>query len=109
MSRYTHDMLRAWGEALDKEIPNGTGETLLCYADDWRYELEAMRKDAERYRWLQYRTGGFKDNEGRQYFSFPSRFGLPPVTNIMQGSVGQHLNAAIDEAIKVDGSPPLPR
>ena len=62
-------------------------------------ELEALRKDAARYRWLQRRTAGLRDNEGRQYFSFPSMFGLRPVGNIMQGSVGQHLDAAIDAAM----------
>ena len=57
-------------------------------------------KDAARYRWLQSRTCGLQDNEGRHYFGFPSLFGLRPVGNITQGRVGQHLNAAIDAAMQ---------
>ena len=39
-SKYTHEDLRKWGEALDKEHPRGLGEVLLCYACDWREEVE---------------------------------------------------------------------
>lgn len=60
--------------------------------------LDEAQQDAARYQWLRYRTMGLRDNEGRQYFGFPSMFGLRPVTNIMQGGVGQHLDAAIDAA-----------
>ena len=62
-------------------------------------ELERLRADAARYRWLRHRTAGLRDNEGRQYFSFPSMFGLRPVGDLMRGSVGQHLDAAIDAAM----------
>ena len=41
--RYTHEDLRAWGASLDREQPQGLGETLLCYADDWRAEVERLR------------------------------------------------------------------
>ena len=40
LKRYTHDDLRKWGELLDAESPQGLGEKLLCYADDWRVEIE---------------------------------------------------------------------
>ena len=59
-------------------------------------EVQAALDDAQRYQWLRRRTAGLNDNEGRQYFGFPSLFGLRPVGNIMQGSVGQHLDKAID-------------
>ena len=67
-------------------------------------EVQVALNDAERYCWLRIRTAGLRDNEGRQYFSFPSMFGLRPVGNIMQGSVGQHLDSAID----ADGLGPNP-
>lgn len=60
-------------------------------------ELAEREKDAERYRWLQLRMRGEKFASGRQYFDvdFPD-----PLTNIMQGSVAEHFNDAIDAAIK---------
>jgi len=36
MIMYTHDDLRQWGASLDREQPQGLGETLLCYAHDWK-------------------------------------------------------------------------
>ena len=42
--RYTHESLRGWGEALDREQPQSIGERLLCYADDWRTENTALRE-----------------------------------------------------------------
>ena len=44
LARNTHEMLRAWGEVLDKEQAQGLGERLLCYADDWRSEDAALRE-----------------------------------------------------------------
>lgn len=41
LDRFTHESLRKWGEALDREIPHSLGERILCYADDWRSESEA--------------------------------------------------------------------
>ena len=41
--RYSHEDLRSWGASLDREQPQGLGETLLCYADDWRAEVERLR------------------------------------------------------------------
>ena len=38
--------LQKLGRALDAEAPRSLGETLLCYADDWRLDAE----DARRYR-----------------------------------------------------------
>ena len=42
--RYSHEDLRSWGASLDREQPQGLGETLLCYADDWRNEVERLRE-----------------------------------------------------------------
>ena len=53
-------------------------------------ELDALRKDAERYRWLRERTGGEWER-----FALPTVPLLPKV-NIMCGSVAQHLDDAID-------------
>lgn len=59
--------------------------------------LDEREKDAERYRCLQLRMRGERFASGRQYFDvdFPD-----PLTNIMQGSVAEHFNDAIDATIK---------
>lgn len=41
LERLTHEDLRKWGAALDREMPKGLGERLLCFADDWRASIEA--------------------------------------------------------------------
>ena len=64
-----------------------TGECL------YSAELAALRKDAERYRWLRANTHGEQDGRGRQEFCMPDPC---PRANIMRGSVAQHLDAAID-------------
>lgn len=56
-------------------------------------ELDTLRKDAERYRWLRANTHGEQDARGRQEFCMPDPH---PQANIMRGSVAQHLDAAID-------------
>ena len=82
-----------------------------CFADDSKIcdcqptagriceGVVALSKDAERYRWLRARVRGVRHlgtchNQG---FTFPSRFELPPLGDIMRGSVAQHLDAAIDD------------
>lgn len=37
---YTHEDLRKWGEALNKEMPHSLGEELLRYACNWKEEVE---------------------------------------------------------------------
>jgi hypothetical protein len=64
-------------------------------------DAQALR-DAERYRWLRYRTKGLLEAAGAQYFAFPYRFDLPPVGDLMRGSVAQHLDNAIDAALGID-------
>lgn len=59
-------------------------------------EIEALRADAERYRWLRAKTTGYEESRGRQSFDLPDPH---PLGNIMRGSVAQHLDAAIDAAI----------
>ncbi len=39
LERLTHEDLRKWGAALDREMPKGLGERLLCFADDWRASI----------------------------------------------------------------------
>jgi hypothetical protein len=59
-------------------------------------EIERLRVDARRYRWLRNRTRGVRDSRGRMEFDMPDPH---PLGNIMQGSVAQHLDAAIDAAL----------
>ena len=63
-------------------------------------ENEALRRDAERYRWLRRKTSGHRSDGGAQHFGFPTGICLPPVGNIMKGAVCQHLDAAIDAAMR---------
>lgn len=44
VKRYTHEDLRNWGASLDREMPKGLGETLLCYADDWCNAIAVERE-----------------------------------------------------------------
>lgn len=61
-------------------------------------KLAEAEKDAERYQKLKGRVKGAQDFEGgQQYFKFPH---FEPIGNIMKGSVAQHLDRAIDRAIK---------
>ncbi len=53
----------------------------------------ALEKDAARYRWLRTHTHGERDAAGRAEFCMPNPM---PRSNIMRGSVAQHLDAAID-------------
>lgn len=59
----------------------------------------ALEADAERYRWLRHGTAGVRDSRGRMEFDLPDPH---PLGNIMQGSVAQHLDAAIDAARSKD-------
>lgn len=71
--------------------------------DDSDYDYDADLRDAERYRWLRSKTSGGYSMPGS-----PASFQLPlirPVGNIMKGSVAQHLDAAIDAARGVAGTP----
>ena len=80
--KQTHEMLRKWGAALDSEIPKGTGATLIRYANDWKDEIEALRKDAARYRYLR--------ANGEPY----------PQLNYLPDWTPEMYDAAIDEAMK---------
>lgn len=96
-----HTQIRTWFFD-DTREPAGMWSCVNCGRKFEPVNLE-RDADAERYRWLRMKTAGLRDNEARPYFSFPSKFGLPPVTDIMRGSVGQHLDAAIDAARKGEG------
>ena len=48
LERLTHEDLRRWGAALDKEMPRGIGERLLRFADDWRKSIEIEREECAR-------------------------------------------------------------
>jgi len=61
-----------------------------------RREVEALRADAERYRWLRAGVRGERDTSGVAYFQ--TRMVAPVLDNIMRGSVAQHYDAAIDTA-----------
>ena len=67
---------------------------------------EKLQRDAARWQKLRSmvrgeRHTGTGHNQG---FAFPSRFELPPLGDIMRGSVAQHLDAAIDAAMEHHGS-----
>lgn len=62
--------------------------------DDILAELEGIRRDAERYRWLRHRTGAVRAPNGIQEFKFPALWDTE--ANLLKGSVAQHLDAAID-------------
>ena len=57
--------------------------------------VEALRADAERYRWLRSRTWA----NSPDVFSFKTMV-APVGTSLMKGSVAQHLDKAIDAARK---------
>lgn len=66
-----------------------------------RAQVAALEVDAGRWRTLRSMVRGERHlgtgfNQG---FAFPSRFELPPLGDIMRGSVAQHLDAAIDAAL----------
>jgi hypothetical protein len=61
----------------------------------------ALHRDAARYRWLRARVSGHRalGSARPASFGFPTSIGLPPIGDIMKGSVAQHLDAAIDAQI----------
>ena len=46
-NQLTHECLRKWSEAIDKEMPHGLGERLMCFADAWREQIERLRTDRD--------------------------------------------------------------
>lgn len=58
--------------------------------------FDEIQQDAVRYQWIRQHTSGKQDQRGRQEFVLPDPY---PLTNIMRGSVAEHLDAAIDAAI----------
>lgn len=58
--------------------------------------LAALEADARRYQWLRNGTMGDRHPSGRPYFLIVDP---RPVGNIMQGSVAEHLDEAIDAAL----------
>lgn len=65
-----------------------------------RAELEKAREDARRYNWIRHRVGGSRDSRGIEEFDLP--LVRPCVASIMQGSVAQHFDCAIDAALSTD-------
>jgi hypothetical protein len=76
------------------------GDEAMHRAHDAEAERDALRKDAERWRKFRLMVRGERHigTGHNQGFAFPSRFDLPPLADIMRGSVAQHLDAAIDAA-----------
>jgi hypothetical protein len=67
-----------------------------------RAELEALRKDAERWRWWRAQVWGFRalGSARPAVFAYPSAMELPPVRgDIMRGSVAEHFDHAVDAAM----------
>ena len=90
LDKTPHDLHAFWGY----EAPSGAVIALKAACD----EIESLRKDAERYRKLRARVRGERrcGTGKNQEFAFPSRFELPPLGDVMRGSVAQHLDAALD-------------
>jgi hypothetical protein len=90
--------------ALEDEVALRMSEAMKMHGDilDLTAERDALREDAERYRWLRTRVSGHRAvGSGRPAtFAFPGPLDLPPIGDIMRGSVAQHLDAAIDAARK---------
>ena len=95
-------------------IPNNADEAaaMLRVAAHWLHDNapEVLRatlraseyaKNAERYCWLRARVSGHRalGSARPATFAFPGTMALPPLGDIMIGSVAQHLDAAIDAAI----------
>ena len=59
-------------------------------------EIVRLKEDAARYDYMRANVRGKVDGRGRQEFDLPDPH---PLGNIMQGSVAQHLDAAIDSAL----------
>ena len=67
-----------------------------------RAEVEQSKRDAERYKFFRNKTAGIDGSERGQpdqYFSFPY---IPPVSDLMKGSMGQHIDEAIDAAMSAE-------
>lgn len=85
-----------WDDRRDTMQPKELWDLVAQAAIDASTEAAtADRVDAERYRWLRRHTTGQSDKRGRQEFALPDPH---PLSNIMKGSVSQHLDAAIDAA-----------
>ena len=71
-------------------------------AREYREEAEALRKDAERWRWWRAQVWGFRalGSARPAVFAYPSAMELPPVRgDIMRGSVAEHFDHAVDAAM----------
>ena len=93
-------------EDLDDAIDDLTNEecevTPLYPAYSGAFAVQAaIEADAARYRWLREGTSGESRSRGRAEFDMPCP---SPIGNIMQGSVAQHLDKAIDAEITRTGS-----
>lgn len=72
-----------------------------CRGEELRAQVAALEVDAGRWRGLRAMVRGERHlgTGHNQGFAFPSRFELPPLSDILRGSVAQHLDAAIDAAL----------
>ena len=75
----------------------GEADFTLAQPDSAPAQADAL--DAARYRYLRRWTSGQRHSRGRTQFVMPDPC---PIGNIMQGSVAQHLDAAIDAEIQRD-------
>ena len=97
------DELMALAYALGYSMSNPDDEaTLNRVRTALQDALKAVVEDAERYRWLRAQVTGHRAVSSARpaTFAFPGPMALPPIGDIMRGSVAQHLDAAIDAARK---------
>ena len=82
---------------LERVIAFNQIETYRSEIESLKAENEQLRKDAERYRWLSLKVVGQHDHiTSLQQICFPL---IRPISNVLKGSVAQHLDEAIDAAM----------
>lgn len=99
LTQISLDLDRAWsGQRLLYNTPEG------LQAQQAEARLRERDEDAERYRWLRSRVQGQRDElapQGQDFVLEPPN--VMPGQNIMQGSVAEHLDNAIDAARNAGG------
>ena len=93
-----------WSNVEAKAVGDYEDDQMHALWSAWQAAQAAMQADpdAARYRWLRRGTRGVRvSSRVLAKFDMPC---APPVGDIMQGSIAQHLDAAIDAEISRTGS-----